>query len=767
MQPTDDGVLLRQYAENHSDEAFAALVARHIDLVYSVALRCIGDPHQAEEVVQAVFILLAKKAGQLRHDKALSSWLFQTTRLTASSFIRCETRRHRREQEAHMQSVLNDPGNDVWPRIAPLLDDAVAGLNEKDRDAIILRFYEGRNLREVGAILGASEAAAEKRVSRAVERLREFLTKRGVTVGASGLVIVISTNAVQAAPIGLAGTISTATALGGTTLTTATTIGKAIAMTTLQKTLITGIVALACAAGVSTYVVQQVKARASSARVAPTASPIVAAGAADSETGILKTPDGKALPDAEVFLSTTSTAVPIYSTPPPKVAVTRTQADGRFSFPLDPKNRAIIVVHEKGYGQVTVTQLMARHELTLQPWARVKGTLREGSTPLAGQTIQLSRSRFGSKFERDTFRTHHDTTTETDAAGHYIFPRVAPGDAWISWLADRGSKPGNKYSVQTRYFDIQPGQSLIADIGGRGRPVTGRAVLADSDAQLKYYGSVWPKPLHLTRPPPNWSELSAEEQTALMAAWEKSPDAKLYNQEKAPIDYRPAADGTFIVRDLSAGDYRLFVGSWANGPMTSPMISRGNVLLTIPEMPGGRSDEPLDVGEIRTYLVAPLRTGDPAPPFETSTFDGKPLKLADFKGKYVLLNFWRSDDTHSDDDLNWKIAQSAGQSVYTASLMGKSLADMADLKMVQATWGKDQRFVLIGLNFDRTLDAAKQFSTDNKLTWTQCYLGEQSDLYMRYRRPGSMLIGPDGLMIRADMHGPGIATAVKEVLGTK
>src|SRR3954451_23497256 len=187
MEPTDDSALLRQYAEDQSDEAFALLVARHINLVYSVALRCVGDPHQAEEVAQAVFILLAKKAEQLRHDKGLSSWLFQTTRLTASNFIRGETRRHRREQEAHMQSVLNEPGSDLWLRIAPLLDDAVAGLSEKDRHAIVLRFYEGRSLREVGAALGSSEDAAEKRVSRAVERLREFFAKRGVTVGASGL----------------------------------------------------------------------------------------------------------------------------------------------------------------------------------------------------------------------------------------------------------------------------------------------------------------------------------------------------------------------------------------------------------------------------------------------------------------------------------------------------------------------------------------------------------------------------------------------------
>ena len=269
MQPTDDSVLLRQYVENHSDEAFAALVARHINLVYSVALRCVGDSHQAEEVAQAVFILLAKKAAQLRHDKALSSWLFQTTRLTASNFIRGETRRHRREQEAHMQSVLNDPESDVWPRIAPLLDDAVAGLNEKDRDAIVLRFYEGRSLREVGAVLGASEAAAEKRVSRAVERLREFFAKRGVTVGASGLVVVISANAVQAAPVGLAVTISTAAPLAGTIFVTTTTatIGKAIVMTTKQKALIT--LALVAFLATATYKAYRANQRPGRSEAAP------------------------------------------------------------------------------------------------------------------------------------------------------------------------------------------------------------------------------------------------------------------------------------------------------------------------------------------------------------------------------------------------------------------------------------------------------------------------------------------------------------------
>src|SRR3954463_15173362 len=118
MQFTGDSALLRRYVENNSDEAFAEVVSQHINLVYSVALRHVGNPHHAEEITQAVFIILAKKARQLRHDKALSSWLFQTTRLTANNFLRSEMRRQNREQEAYMQSVLNQPEGDVWRKLS-------------------------------------------------------------------------------------------------------------------------------------------------------------------------------------------------------------------------------------------------------------------------------------------------------------------------------------------------------------------------------------------------------------------------------------------------------------------------------------------------------------------------------------------------------------------------------------------------------------------------------------------------------------------------
>ena len=146
---------------------------------------------------------------------------------------------------------MNATAND-WTQIEPLLDDAMAALDETDRSAVLLRYFENKSLREVGEALGASEDAAQKRVSRAVERLREFFSKRNVTIGAGGLAVLISANAVQSAPVGLAATISAAAVLGRNRRSTSTAIAatKVIAMTTLQKTLITATVAVLAGAGI-------------------------------------------------------------------------------------------------------------------------------------------------------------------------------------------------------------------------------------------------------------------------------------------------------------------------------------------------------------------------------------------------------------------------------------------------------------------------------------------------------------------------------------
>ena len=264
MQSTDDNALLRQFADCQSEEAFAALVARHINLVYSVALRQVGNPQHAEEIAQAVFVILAKKARQLRHDRALSSWLFQTTRLTANNFIRSEVRRHHREQEAYMQSVLKKDGEELWPKVAPWLDAAVAALGETDRRAIVLRFYEGRNLREVGAALGASEEAAKKRVARALEKMQSYFQKRGVHSTTAMLAGAISTCSVQVAPAMLAKSVTAvALAKGATASTSTLTLIKGalkiMAWTKMKTAVVVG-ASMLLAAGTTTIAVKEIQA---------------------------------------------------------------------------------------------------------------------------------------------------------------------------------------------------------------------------------------------------------------------------------------------------------------------------------------------------------------------------------------------------------------------------------------------------------------------------------------------------------------------------
>ena len=246
----DDMELLREYAGGGSEEAFTTLVARHLSMVHSVALRHVRDPQQAEEITQAVFVILAKKAGVLPGRTVLSGWLFHTARLTAANFLRTEIRRARREQEAYMQSGMREnQTHDPWGQMAPLLDEAIASLNETERNAIVLRFVEGRDFKEVGAAMGATEDSVRMKVNRALEKLRVFLARRGVALSVVVIAGALSANAVQAAPPALLGSVAVAAAKGvSTTVSTATLIKgtlKLMALTKLKIAALTGMGILA------------------------------------------------------------------------------------------------------------------------------------------------------------------------------------------------------------------------------------------------------------------------------------------------------------------------------------------------------------------------------------------------------------------------------------------------------------------------------------------------------------------------------------------
>jgi RNA polymerase sigma factor (sigma-70 family) len=244
MQNKSDAQLLREYAAQHSEPAFAEIVVRHTDLVYSAACRQTGSPDLAREIAQSVFTDLARKAralaGSSKPDASLAGWLYRGTRFATLTLLRGERRRqaHERQFMEHFNPASETAPD--WERVAPVLDEAMAELGDDDREAVLLRYFKNQDFQAVGLALGVSDAAAQRRVSRAVERLREFFAKRGVTVGASGLVVLITANAVQTAPTGLAASVAQVSITGASAATPSLMAKLAEAFLASKGTLLVG-----------------------------------------------------------------------------------------------------------------------------------------------------------------------------------------------------------------------------------------------------------------------------------------------------------------------------------------------------------------------------------------------------------------------------------------------------------------------------------------------------------------------------------------------
>lgn len=230
MEAVDDRELLARFARGGDAEAFGELVKRHIDLVYTAASRILnGDLERAKDVAQVVFSDLARKAGALSPEVVLTGWLYEAARRGALKAIRSDHRRAAREAEAFMTQSSEVNEEATWEELRPRLDEALGQLSEADRNAVLLRYFERQDFRKIGAALRISDDAAQKRVSRALEKLREQLGRAGVQGSALGIGALIAANAVQAAPIGLAGAIEASALAVGPTLLKAALVAAIIA----------------------------------------------------------------------------------------------------------------------------------------------------------------------------------------------------------------------------------------------------------------------------------------------------------------------------------------------------------------------------------------------------------------------------------------------------------------------------------------------------------------------------------------------------------
>lgn len=323
----DDAELLRRYAEEKSEEAFAELVRRRIGLVYSVALRHTHDAHRAEEVTQAVFNALARKAGWLARRPVLLGWLHRSAHYAASDVVRAERRRQRREQEAYLMQQLDQEGSEPdWHQLQPGLDEMLGQLADQDRDAVLLRFFDGQSFAEIGRRSGLSENAARMRVERALRKLHSLLARRGLTSSTTALATALTQQAASAVPAGLAASVTWATLA-----TAAKGVGTAAALMTFMamNKLPLGIFSLLVVAGTAGFALQRPSA---SLPFLADAAPLPSQGAAtvtnvEPSAGVTA-PRLPALADRALELKPSSTAevsapafTPLAAMPVPVVGV--------------------------------------------------------------------------------------------------------------------------------------------------------------------------------------------------------------------------------------------------------------------------------------------------------------------------------------------------------------------------------------------------------------------------------------------------------------
>jgi len=499
-------------------------------------------------------------------------------------------------------------------------------------------------------------------------------------------------------------------------------------------------------------------------------------------TGVVLTPDGRAAAGRTVYCSRLKDL--IYLTGPeltPKSATSGarsavTDAAGRFSFAPDLEDFAVLVADEAGFALARVEDLAASPEIRLQRWARVEGTLKIGSGPGTNETVRLADAFAPETYYPRAFPPYAiSAETTTDAAGRFVFPRVPPVDVKVFHAPKLGRGEARLVAMtQITNLTLQAGETREATLGGQGRPVVGRVVLKNCDKtidwqdQAFWIDSLAPTPADC----PNFDAVSNEFRVALKAARnaeEKEAAQSRYLEEQEEISrqvgayyatpagrqywfskrryvLRFAPDGSFRIDDVPGGKYQLTIDlrelDDKRGQRKSPIIAFHQQVIEVPDAPGGRTDTPLEVGAIN--MIAPLHPGDPAPEFTVNTVDGQTVKLSDYKGKYVLLDFW-------------------------ATWNAPSVAEMPDLKEAYAAFSNDPRFAMIGLSLDTNLTLARAFSTENRTGWTQGFLGKwsESEVPNRYgieSIPFVMLIDPNGRVLMTGLQGKTIKSAVHVAL---
>lgn len=749
-----DVELLRQYADTGSHDAFAAIVRRHVDMVYAAARRQSGgDAEVAEEVAQRVFVLLATKAKTLARDDhvLLGGWLYNAVRFVARDFQRSEQRRAKHEQRAavaamarHMSdanhtNVSTRDGDDAWTSAEEGLDEAMSDLGEQTRGLLVLRYFQGKTAREVGSILGISEEAARKRVSRAVEELREIFARRGVAISTTGLASALAATAALKAPAHLAA--AAASAATSTAATASTVSGTALkgwaaimAMSKAQSVVVSIVATLLVGGAIvvgGAKAIQLLTTRKPGAIVSSAASSASPAIAGPTISGVVRGPDGQPLAGAECVVGTGENQAYAY----PNGGRRRRDANatvsdnaGKFVLPKLDGNYAVMIRSPKGYAEVSGKLLESTGtNVTLRPWARIEGVAKVGSKPLANTSIHLWR------VGRNDEPIHHDTSVKTDGAGRFVFPQVAPGEVCVY------RRLPNYRSAQWRYVQVEPGQTANVQIGGSGRSVVGRidvpgelqqVILWTTEGRNTYEASVRCTDLPEGDKPKHAPDESIEEYWTKELAFGKTPQGKLVKEWQFGSEFLVEFDGSFRIDDLPPGKYTVTVRSFETDDEVrfSEDVARTEMTFEVPT--DAPSDAPpIDIGVGTPKLLPRLRPGQAAPDFTVTTIDGQTWKLADHRGKPFVLLLWG--------------AYGGGG--------GDRKEEMSGFTELARRWGKDDRIAILGSFVAPDVDQAKKVIAKYRMDFPHTADSSLMGLY-DCSWPSAVVVGADGKILQKHLN---------------
>jgi protocatechuate 3,4-dioxygenase beta subunit/peroxiredoxin len=457
--------------------------------------------------------------------------------------------------------------------------------------------------------------------------------------------------------------------------------------------------------------------------------------------GIVQSPDGRPVEGAQVAISgigyLSLAKASFRNLSQAETFSAKTDAQGHFSLPAVLASPTIIAVHEQGYAEANADQLAKSPNIVLQPWGRIEGTMMIGSKPGVKQSVMVAPKNNGPNSVNYDFETYK---AETDEQGHFTFTYVPPGARQLVRLISSGSQRWTWSNMEP--LTVKPGEVTQVTYGGQGRAVIGKLISSDPARKIDWQAGHHSLSTKIPRPP---RALKSQEE---YRAWYQTPEVKAAMEKQRHYGVQISEDGSFRVDDIPAATYQLSFYFTEGGDMGGgKTVGTLNKEVVVPEMPGGRSDEPLDVGQLTVVIQGEPKDGDEAPKFEVKTLDGKPLKLTDYRGKHVLLDFW-------------------------ASSFGNRAAEVPALKDIYAGYAKDGKLVMISLSLDQDLKDASEFVKKHGLEWIQGVIGDPSEApflqaYNFQGLPATYLIGPDGKFLGRNLRGPAIKSALEKALPSR